>query len=277
MSKKKGGFMDLLYGSIMPKIYGIGGAVVIVGALFKILHWKGADLMLIVGLLTEALIFFLSAFEPKHAEVDWSRVYPELGEDWDGVPANRLAAKGAAPDQGSITKKLDHMLESNKIGPELIQSLGSGLNNLATSAKQMGSLSNAAVATNEYAQNVQNASKSLTEMNKSYASTVQAMGSMADASKDAKAYHTQVQTVTKNLGALNAVYEMELKDAQSHTKALNKFYSNISGALESMAEAGKETSAFQAELNKLTSNISSLNKIYGNMLTAMKGGGSANA
>ena len=267
--------MDLLYGSIMPKIYGIGGAVVIVGALFKILHWKGADLMLIVGLLTEALIFFLSAFEPKHAEVDWSRVYPELGEDWDGVPANRLAAKGAAPDQGSITKKLDHMLESNKIGPELIQSLGSGLNNLATSAKQMGSLSNAAVATNEYAQNVQNASKSLTEMNKSYASTVQAMGSMADASKDAKAYHTQVQTVTKNLGALNAVYEMELQDANSHVKAMNKFYGSISQAMDNMAQASKESENFKKELSSLTTNLSSLNNVYGSMLTAMRGGAQA--
>jgi gliding motility-associated protein GldL len=271
MSKKNGGFMDLLYSSIMPKIYGIGGAVVIIGALFKILHWPGANEMLIVGLGTEALIFFLSAFEPKHAEVDWSRVYPELGDDWDGVPTNRLAAKGA-PDQGSITKKLDHMLESNKIGPELIQSLGQGLNSLATSTKQMGTLSNAAVATEEYSKNVQAASKSLVDMNKSYATTVQAMGSMADASKDAKAYHTQVQTVTKNLGALNAVYEMELQDANSHVKAMNKFYGSISAAMDNMAQASKESENFKKELSSLTTNLSSLNNVYGSMLTAMRGG-----
>ena len=79
MSKKKGGFVELLYKTIMPKVYGIGAAVVIIGALFKILHYEGADQMLLIGLTTEAIIFFLSAFEPPHQEPDWSKVYPELG------------------------------------------------------------------------------------------------------------------------------------------------------------------------------------------------------
>ncbi|MBW3545032.1 MAG: gliding motility protein GldL [Bacteroidetes bacterium] len=270
MSKKNGGFMDLLYGSIMPKIYGIGGAVVIIGALFKILHLPGADLMLIVGLGTEAIIFFLSAFEPKHTDVDWSRVYPELSEDWTGDSSSRLAVKENG--NGSITKKLDHMLESNKIGPELIQSLGTGMQQLAVNAKQMANLSNAAVATEEYATNVRGASKSLIEMNKSYGSTVEAMSAMASASKDAKEYHNQVQHVTKNLGALNAVYEMELQDANSHVKAMNKFYASISGAMDNMAQASKESEQFKKELSALTSNLSSLNNVYGSMLTAMRGG-----
>lgn len=266
---KKGGFTELLYSTIMPKIYGIGAAVVIVGAMFKILHLEGAAIMLGVGLTTEAVIFFLSAFEPKHAEPDWAKVYPELADDYDG-PAARPKAVPAS-NQGAAAQ-MDKMLADAKVGPELIKSLGMGMRNMAESAKKMSNLSDAAVATNDYANNVKSASKSLSEMNKSYASTMQAMTGMADATKDTKEYHSQVQNVTKSLGALNAVYEMELKDAQSHTKALNKFYSNISGALESMAEAGKETSAFQAELNKLTSNITALNKVYGNMLTAMRGG-----
>lgn len=266
---KKGGFQELLYSTIMPKVYGIGAAVVIVGALFKILHMEGAALMLSVGLLTEAGIFFLSAFEPKHAEPDWAKVYPELADDYDGPSAAPRAAVPAA-NQGA-SAKMDKMLADAKVGPELIKSLGDGMRNMADNAKKMSNLGEASVATNEYASNVRTASKSMAEMNKSYAATMQAMTGMADATKDTKEYHSQVQNVTKSLGALNAVYEMELKDAQSHTKALNKFYSNISGALESMAEAGKETSAFQAELNKLTSNISALNKVYGNMLTAMRG------
>lgn len=273
MSRQKGGFMELLFSTIMPKIYGIGGAVVIVGALFKILHWPGANIMLIVGLGTEAIIFFLSAFEPKHADPDWAKVYPELSEDYDGEPVNRSAL--ATTDNGSVTKKLDQMLESNKIGPELIQSLGQGMQSLATSAKQMGTLSNAAVVTEEYSNNVRQASKSLVEMNKSYGATVTAMGEMANASKDAKEYHNQVVSVTKNLGALNAVYEMELQDANSHVKAMNKFYGSISTAMESVAEASKESEQFKKELSVLTSNLTSLNNVYGNMLTAMRGNGSA--
>ena len=270
MSSKKGGFMELMFSTIMPKIYGIGGAVVIVGALFKILHWPGANLMLIVGLGTEALIFFLSAFEPKHAEPDWTKVYPELSDDYDGEPVSRSAI--ATTNNGSVTRKLDQMLESNKIGDDLIRSLGQGMQSLANSAKQMGSLSNAAVATEEYATNVRQASKALLDMNKSYGATVAAMGEMANASKDAKEYHNQVQVVTKNLGALNAVYEMELQDANSHVKAMNKFYSSISNAMESMAQASKESEQFKKELSTLTSNLTSLNNVYGNMLTAMRGG-----
>lgn len=273
MSRKKGGFQAMLFSTIMPKVYGIGGAVVIVGALFKILHWPGANFMLIVGLGTEAIIFFLSAFEPPHADPDWSKVYPELADDYAGAPVNRAAI--ATSDSGSVTRKLDQMLESNKIGPELIQSLGQGMQSLASSAKQMGSLSNAAVATEEYANNVRQASKSLVDMNKSYGATVTAMGEMANASKDAKEYHNQVQVVTKNLGALNAVYEMELQDANSHVKAMNKFYSSISTAMESMSQASKESEQFKKELSSLTSNLSSLNNVYGNMLTAMRGNGSA--
>src|SRR5882757_10000769 len=83
MAKKKGGFTTLLYKTIMPKVYGIGAAVVIVGALFKILHLTGANEMLMIGLSTEAVIFFLSAFEPPHEDPDWSKVYPELSKEYE--------------------------------------------------------------------------------------------------------------------------------------------------------------------------------------------------
>lgn len=274
MSKKKGGFMELLYKTIMPKVYGIGAAVVIVGALFKILHLTGADEMLMLGLSTEAIIFFLSAFEPPHAEPDWSKVYPELSEEFEGPvssKATRISNKPAAGDSPLL--KVDEMLKTAKVDQNLLDNLGKGLNNLATSAQQMNSLSNAAVATNEYAKNVQSASASLAEMNKSYGTAMKAVSAMADASKDTSEYHSQVQKVTKNLAALNSVYEMELKDADSHVKNMNKFYESLSGAMQGMTKVGENTSKFTGELSKLTDNLTSLNKVYGSMLSAMKGSG----
>jgi gliding motility-associated protein GldL len=273
MSKKKGGFVELLYKTIMPKVYGIGAAVVIVGALFKILHIEGADLMLMIGLLTEAGIFFLSAFEPPHQEPDWSKVYPELSEDYE-VPASspRLSNKATG---ASLTQQLDASLEKAKIGPELLDSLGKGLNNLAESAKKMGTISDAAVATSDYATNVKKASTQLLEMNKSYDVAIKAVSSMSEASKDAGEYHSQVQKVTKNLASLNAVYEMELKDADSHVKNMNKFYESLTGAMNGLSKVGDNTAKFTNELGKLTDNLTSLNKVYGSMLTAMKGGGQA--
>jgi gliding motility-associated protein GldL len=88
MANNKHSFKHQFYTVIMPKIYGIGAAVVILGAMFKILDWPFASLMIGVGLTTEALIFFLSAFEPRHEEVDWSKVYPELAGD---EPAERYS------------------------------------------------------------------------------------------------------------------------------------------------------------------------------------------
>lgn len=272
MAKKKGGFVALFFTTIMPKVYGIGAAVVIIGALFKILHLEGANAMLMIGLSVEAGIFFLSAFEPKHEEPDWSKVYPELAEDYEG-PINPTATRiSNRPTGDSPLLKIDEMLKTAKVDQNLLDNLGKGLTNLATSASQMNSLSNAAVATNEYAKNVQSASAALTEMNKSYGTAMKAVTAMADASKDTSEYHSQVQKVTKNLAALNTIYEMELKDADSHVKNMNKFYESLTGAMQGLSKVGENTSKFTSELGSLTSNITALNKVYGGMLTAMKGG-----
>lgn len=265
--------MELLYTTIMPKVYAIGASVVILGAMFKILHLPGAGTMLGIGLSTEALIFFLSAFEPTHKEVDWAKVYPELSDDYSGPTTRARIANKVETGSEQVSQKLDKMLEEAKVGPELVESLGKGMNNLATSVKQMGNVSTAAVATEEYAKNVKSASESLGNMNKSYGEAMTAMSEMASASKDTKDYHDQVKSVTKNLGALNAVYEMELQDANQHVKAMQKFYSNVSTVFESMEKAGKESESFSRELSKLTGNLSSLNNVYGSMLTAMRGGG----
>ncbi len=262
----KGG-SNFFFDKVMPMIYGFGAAIVIVGAMFKIMHWPGAGPMLVVGLSTEALIFAFSAFQPVHKDPDWTRVYPQLADDYDGYDD-----EDDQPSNGAgLTKKLDTMLADANLNQETINKLGTGFNNLANSVANLKDLSDASVASTEYAQNVKTASKSILEMNKSYAKTVDAMSEMANASNDAREYHAQVQNITKNLGALNAVYEMELQDANNHLRAMNKFYGNLSSAMENMADASKDTQQFKDELAKLSKNLTSLNSVYGNMLTAMRG------
>ena len=265
MSKAKS--RNFLFDVLMPKIYGIGAAVVIVGALFKIQHWDGANEMLIVGLLTEAVIFFLSAFQPQPHEPDWARVYPQLADDYAGeglVPAH--AASGP-----SITGKLDEMMRNADITPESINTLGLGLSRLSDTTAQLADLSQATAATDEYNTRVRAASTQLGEITKSYATTADALAQMAGTTVDAQEYHSQVQSMTRNLGALNAVYEMELQDANSHLKAMNKFYGNLSMAMENLTDASKDTAQFKEEVSRLTHNLHNLNTVYGNMLTAMRG------
>ncbi len=267
MAAKQQSGREKFYSDIAPVITGLGASVVILGALFKIQHYPGAGPMLIVGLGTEALLFIMFAFAPKDPHMttheEWTKVYPQLKDGYVAGPESATADNTAA--------KLSDMMSSANINQDVINKLGQGFNNLSSNIGKMADLSDAAVATEEYAKNAKVASKSLEAVSKSYATTAEAMSGMASAATDAREYHAQVQTITKNLGSLNAVYEMELKDADSHLKSMNKFYSNLTNAMENMAEASKNTDTFRTQLQGLTDNLTKLNSVYGNMLTAMKG------
>src|SRR6187200_1756936 len=135
--------------TFMARLYGWGAAIVIVGALFKIQHYPGAGLMLVIGLSTEAVIFFFSAFEPPHEDVDWSLVYPELAGMHE--PGHEKHKKKKIDP---IAQEMDRLLSEAKIGPDLIQSLGVGMKTLGENAAKMTDLSSATVATDEYVKNV---------------------------------------------------------------------------------------------------------------------------
>lgn len=195
---------------VMAYIYGWGASIVIIGALFKIMHWPGANLMLIAGLGTEAIIFFVSVFEPIHAEYDWTLVYPELA----GIEPSEKKSK---TNQGSISQQLDKMLAEAKIGPELIGSLGNGLKSLSDNVKDMSSLSNATLATTEYTTNISKASKAIesigvasSEISSSMSSFAGGLSTMVNnlssTANDSAEFKENIIKLNKNLGSLNSVY-----------------------------------------------------------------------
>ena len=118
--------------------YGLGASVVIIGALFKILHWEvdlgfmklGGSLLLSIGLITEALIFAVSAFEPVDDELDWSLVYPELAGG-ESSASRKQEAKEAEEAEGLLSKKLDNLLKEAKIDSELFVNLGESIKSFA--------------------------------------------------------------------------------------------------------------------------------------------------
>jgi gliding motility-associated protein GldL len=247
----------------MAKLYGWGASIVIVGALFKIQHWEGAGLMLTVGLLTEAVIFFFSAFEPPHEEVDWSLVYPELAGMHE--PGHDKKKKKIDP----VAQELDRLLSEAKIGPELIQSLGTGLKTLGDNTAELSDLSSATVATDSYVKNVQNASQSVNNLTGAYDRATQAMNTLSTSSDDVKVYSTQVSAAGKNLSALNAIYELQLQDSNKHLKETSRFYDGINELMANLNSTLEDTKRYKDEVSKLAKNLSSLNTVYGNMLSAM--------
>lgn len=202
--------------NVMAKAYGLGAAVVILGALFKIQHYPGADIMLIVGMGVEAVIFAISAFEPIHEEWDWSLVYPELA----GMEGDTVSLEQG----GNVSQQLDKMLSEAKIGPELIEGLGLGMKSLSTSVSSMADLSGASVATKEYADNVSLANEQIKGMNSSYGRAVSALDSLTETTESFK------ETTTK-VTSINATLNDSLVSFDQNIQNLNKVYGGMLNAM----------------------------------------------
>jgi len=250
----------------MAKLYGFGAAIVIVGAMFKIMHWPGAGPMLVVGLSTEAVIFFFSAFEPPHEEVDWSLVYPELA----GMHGEGNEHKQIEEDKGSLTEQLDNMLEEAKIGPELMASLGEGMRSLSDQAGKLNNITDASVATNEYVSSVKSAAKNVDSLSGAYSKAAESLMGLAVSGDDSANLGDQIVKVSKNLSALNASYELQLQGSSEHLKATSKFYGGLENLMQNLNDSVDDTKRYKEQIAQLSSNLESLNTIYGNMLTAMR-------
>lgn len=204
--------MAILSKKAMNFAYGMGAAVVIVGALFKITHFEigplTGTLMLSIGLLTEALIFALSAFEPVDNEIDWSLVYPELA----GGEAKKKEAKKEDPKeaQGLLSQKLDNMLKEAKIDGELMASLGNSIKNFEGAAKNIAPTADAMASSRKYAEEMTTAAAQMESLNGLYKIQLESASRNAQINNEVAENNLklkdQMQSLTSNLSSLNNVY-----------------------------------------------------------------------
>lgn len=256
-------------------IIGAGASVVMVGALFKITHKPGADIMLTVGLLTEGFIFLLLGVIPPHKDYYWEKIYPQLDIAPD-IEHKKKTKMAKLEDKGTITQQLDKMLEDAKIESQLIERLGANLSKLGDNIAQLNDVSDAGLATNEYSLRAREAAEALGEMKSAYNNATAAVSELSEISNETKNYHEQVQLVSKNLAQLNAVYELELQDTNSHLKAMNQFYGTLSSAMTNLHDSVEDTMKYKSEMGALSKNLTQLNQVYGNMLSAMSFGQASN-
>lgn len=262
------GFIEFLFETkkgktIMGLLYGLGAAVVIVGAMFKIQHWPGAGPMLIVGLSVEALIFAVSAFEPQHMPLDWTLAYPELAGMDEGHGHKKV-------DNGSPVEQLDNMLEDAKIDSELIESLGTGLRSLSTNASKLSEISDASVATNEYAESLKTASSKVSSLADDYAKASESLAVLNEAANNGASTGEQMQKMASTLEALNESYASQLQGSQQQAETMQAMYSGITALMTNLSESVEDTKRYKENIAELSTNLTALNNIYGNMLTAMK-------
>ncbi len=272
--------------NFMAKLYGIGASVVIIGALFKIQHWNYAGTLLTIGLLTEAVIFFFSAFEPLHEELDWTLVYPELAgmTDPDEVEGIKEAGKAG---QASL-ERFEDLVSNADVGPAAFKRLGESLQKISLTTANLSDVTEAASATSMYVTNVKNAASSVGQLSNNFVQSNAAIqesvstltssyGALAQSvkqdiasiSENSRAYGNQLENVNKNLSALNTAYELQLRGANEHLKETSAIYGGFGKIMQDLQQSADETQKYKQEITQLSHNLASLNSIYGNMLAAM--------
>lgn len=264
-------------------VYSIGAAVVIVGALFKLMHWPMAGVLLTIGMFTEAILFTIGVFEKPHKEYEWDRVFSFDGE------GQALAGAGSMP-----VGKEGTMTATGKLDEKDLASLSEGIKGLAETAKDLSSLSVAMGSAKKFTEHMETA----TEVAAKYAEVQQSLnnvtgnlltsyealnGDMNTVVDHTKQYADKVDGINKSLASLNAVYEIQLKNLQAQSEAIaaqaenarlladstNSVVAENKKVQQLTVEAGEEVKKYKESAARLTAQVAELNKVYGNMLNAL--------
>jgi gliding motility-associated protein GldL len=266
-------FESKKFKTIMKFVYGWGGAVVIVGAMFKIQHWPGATVMLIGGLGIEACIFILSAFEPLHEDPNWELAYPELAlghsDELDHDAEAPVSHSRSSKNKSGVTEHLDEMLTAANIDAALLDRLGDGMRALGENAAQLQGVSSAAAATDSYVTSLQAASDKVSNLSEAYERASVSISGMTSATAEGESFGEQMQKVSKNLAALNNVYELQLKGSSAHLETTEKFQTQVTEMMQNLSDSTEDTKRYKENMAMLSANLTDLNTVYGNMLKAM--------
>ena len=261
-------------------VYSIGAAVVIVGALFKIMHWPGAGVMLTAGMMTEAILFTIGIFEKPHATYHWEHVFPTLVEE----EANPLNVSGNIGG-GGVGVAMPGM---EKMSDEDAKKLTESIKNMSETAAQLANISRVAGLTDSYANNLQKASEAaaqfatkqqnLDEATNTLLSSYKGIADNMLAAEDkTKSFAEKANELSKNLGSINTSYELQLKGIQSQAAAIEAQSGKINAVTAefeklhtAVSASSKNMDAYKQMTDQLAKNVSDLNNVYGNMLNAIK-------
>lgn len=236
------------YKKIMGKVYGWGASVVILGALWKILHLPGAAPMLVAGLGTEAVIFFLSAFEPPHAMPDWSLVYPELV----GLEPNESRGRGGSGGGGG--SDLAALIESGTLEPEIVEKLSEGIKRLTMTTGQLSDLSDANLATDSFLKSMKGASDSIANFSTSQVESVKKLEDSASAL--AQSYDATASAIA---GSGNKIAQ----DLSQSSEKLVSTYTSLSDTItKEMNQVSEESKGYAEQLKNANQQLGAINSIF---------------
>lgn len=251
--------------TFMGYVYGWGASVVMIGALFKLQHWQYSGLLLTVGLMTEAFIFFLSAFEPPLEMPEWAKVYPELREDYEMIDIDELDQKNK--------KGFDQLLSGSNLTPDLLNKVGESLNDLSSAAKGISDISSATLATDIYVKNLSSASETMNtfaEINGKASESIN--GSVGKLVESYTLASNQLADVGK--GAIEKLskggeeFSSKLVETgRKFTETMDAASSSISNEMKNISES---SSLYSGSLGRLNKNMDALNESFEAQLKGTK-------
>lgn len=258
--------------------YGLGAAVVIIGALFKIMHWPGASFFLTAGMVVEAFLFALSSFDKPHLEYHWENKWPEL-LDKHGVGESAGVAE-LAKNEKPEDKTLPQIQEVRQLVNTEMSKLTDGISKLNETAGQLNNLSSAAAVSEAYTKNLESASlaagafaasqsnlkASSDSLVASYQNIAESIGS---ASKGSQNFASQIDGINKNISTINSVFELQVKSVNEQNEAMKTLSSAVKTIETSLKGSAADVEEYKKQVALLSSQMQSLNKVYGNMLNAM--------
>ena len=239
--------------SFTAKLYGFGASIVIVGALFKIQHWPGAGVALTAGLLIEAVIFFFSAFEPLHEELDWTLVYPELAGMSDPDEIDEYKEQAIA-DRNVGLQKFDELFQQSQINAEDVRSLGKHLNTISNTTETIGDITTASLATKEYFDKMGSAAQNMDNVANAYGTNTGVLNESVNTLADSY----------KNTASLIDAKGKDIADKFAASSAnLTATYEAMSGEVkEEHTAISQSQKQFNDQLANLNKNLAELNSSY---------------
>ena len=227
------------YKTFMGYVYGFGASIVMIGAYFKLTHIPGADFMLGLGLGVEALIFFLSAFEPQHLDYQWDNVFVELEEDWDGETRTKF---GTTNEGGTASVNSPLMDEA---------------------------VSNAMAATNGYTRAMEQATRSISDFANNYTKTNEQLSASLNQLDFGALDTNTLKKVATSMQSLNSICEIQLQSMEQTSSASSKLAATMTSYMDNLNASANNANELNKQLNQLSSRLSALNNVYGGMLSAM--------
>ena len=259
--------------TFMGYLYGWGASVVMIGAYFKLTHIPGADFMLALGLGIEALIFFMSAFEPQHVEYAWDNVFVELDEEWDGKTHTQFATTNGGSSASNLTSAedamLSKMLEKMNVSEDTFKKLGRGIDKLAENAGQMADISNAMAATTNYAAAMDRATKSIGDFSNAYIQTNQKLSDSLGKLDFSALDGNTIKKVASSMTSLNSIHELQLQGAEQTSAASKKLTETMNKYMDNLNASSQNAGQLNQQLTQLSQRLTALNNVYGGMLSAM--------